>query len=189
MKAISFCLAALSVVFSLGCTNQTEITNKSEHVESNPQPMPEEKRPPIYVHIANMTAAELCDRLISIDTMPSRDPNVTDPIYESLIAKNDEATPCLVDKISDATPMPDPRYSVPHWQHFAVGDAAVFVLIDILRKDDLEREKLLIEMLPPKYQEEWKPNGIYAYFNYVSETKNRKALQNWWKKGLKENKK
>lgn len=188
MKVV-VCLVALCIVASVGCTSSTEIANKAAHAEPNPEATPDEAKPPIYVHISNMTSSELCDRLISIDTMPSRDPNITDPIYESLIAKGGEAIPCLVEKISDKTPMPDPRYSVPHWQHFAVGDAAVFILIDILRKDDLEREKLLIEMLPPKYEEEWETNGIYAYFNYVSEPQNRKELQAWWRRWLKESKK
>lgn len=134
-----------------------------------------------------MSASELCDRLISIDTMPTHEPNVTDPIYESLIAKGEEAIPCLVEKISDTTSMPDPRYSVPRWQHFKVGDAAVFILLDIISRDDLESEKLMIQSLSTKYAEEWETNGIYAYFSYVSESKNRSALQRWWKNWLKEN--
>lgn len=31
--------------------------------------------------------------------------------------------------------------------------------------------------------------GVYAYFNYVSDPSGRRAVQNWWKKWLKENKK
>jgi hypothetical protein len=131
---------------------------------------------------------ELCDRLGEIRKLPNRDPNDTDPIYEALIAKGDDAIPCLVQRITSDKKMPDPR-EAPTWQHYAVGDTAVFILIDILCSEDLEREKLLIEMLPPKYEEEWKTNGIYAYFNYVSEPRNRKELQNWWKKWLMDNKK
>lgn len=188
MKLVA-CFVASCLIASVGCSGTTYIANKAEHIEPpQSQATPDESKPPIYVHIAGMTSAELCNRLISIDTMPTRDPNITDPIYESLIARGNEAIPCLVDKVSDPTPMPDPRYSVPHWQHFAVGDAAVFILIDILRKDDIEREELLIDMLPPKYEEEWKTNGIYAYFNYVAEPKNRRELQRWWKNWLKENK-
>lgn len=183
------CLIVLCVVTSVGCSKPTEIADKVEQIEPQSQPTPDESKPPIYVHIASMTSDELCDRLISIDTMPSRDPNITDPIYESLIAKGGEAVPCLVEKISDTTAMPDPRYSVPHWQHFKAGDAAVIILLDIVTKDDQAWEKLMTESLPPKYAEEWETNGIYAYFNYVSEPKNRRKLQEWWKNWLKENSK
>lgn len=182
-------LVAFFIVFSVACAPSTEVGNTTANSEPDLQPIPERTKPEIPIHISNFSSSELCDRLISIDTLPTRDPNETDPIYEALILKGDDAIPCLVEKISDKTPMPDPRYSVPHWQHFAVGDTAVFVLIDILRKGDLERENLLIEMLPPKYEAEWETNGIYAYFSYVSEPKNRKELQSWWRKWLGENKK
>ncbi len=120
--------------------------------------------------------------------MPTKDPTITDPIYESLIAKGDEAIPCLVENIPDTTAMPDPRYSVPHWQHFAVGDTAVITILDIASQHDEDQwKKLMLRSLPLKYREEWESNGIYAYFNYVSEPQNRKALQNWWKNWLREN--
>jgi hypothetical protein len=82
--------------------------------------------------------------------------------------------------------MKDPR-EAPVWRHYAVGDTAVFILLRVVTKDDnQEWEKLFLKMLPPESQEEWKTNGIYAYFNYVSESKNRKSLQIWWKNWLKE---
>lgn len=71
--------------------------------------------------------------------------------------------------------MDDPR-SAPIWEHYKVGDTAVFLLVDIAGNDEL-----LEEMLPPPYRKEWKTNGIYAYFNYVSEPANRRLLQKWWK--------
>ncbi|MFN0279112.1 MAG: hypothetical protein ACKVRN_10980 [Pyrinomonadaceae bacterium] len=83
--------------------------------------------------------------------------------------------------------MNDPR-EAPVWSHYAVGDTAVFVLVSSVSGDDDKLEgSLLKEMLPPKYREE--TNGVYAYFNYVSEPKNRKELQNWWKNWLIKNKK
>lgn len=153
------------------------------------QPTPEKTKPPIPIHISGFSSSELCNRLISIDTLPTFDPNETDPIYEALMLKGEDAIPCLVDKISDLTPIPDPRYSVPHWQHFVVGDTAVFTMLDIIsRHDDGRWEELMQDSLPPKNRGEWKTNGVYAYFNYVSEPRNRKELQRWWKKWLKENK-
>ncbi len=84
--------------------------------------------------------------------------------------------------------MPDPRQA-PHWEHYAVGDTAVFILVDIISKDDDRlAAKLLVDMLPPAYRKEWKTNGVYAYFNYVSELNNRKELRQWWKNWLKNHK-
>ena len=187
MKEVS-CLMALWLVFSFGCTRSTEVADNALPIEPDHHQTSEEAKPPIPLHIASMSSAELCDRLISIDTLPTRDPTITDPIYESLIAKGDDAIPCLVEKISDTTATPDPRYSVPHWQHYKVGDTAVFTLLDIVSRDDSEWETLMIQSLSPMRAAEWKTNGIYAYFNYVSEAKNRKQLQAWWKKWLRENK-
>lgn len=132
----------------------------------------------------------LCNQLAKIRTLPTFEPTPTDPVYEELIARGDNAVPCLIEHIGDRKIVPDPRYSVPTWDSFAVGDTAFFVLLDILSKgDDRESERLLLESLPPKSREEWKTNGIYAYFNYVLESKNRKALQQWWKNWLNKNKK
>lgn len=63
-----------------------------------------------------------------------------------------------------------------------VGDTAAFILVDIAGDDDL-----LQQMLPPRYRDEWESNGIYAYFNYVSEEENRKELQKWWQDWLRDN--
>ena len=189
MKLI-FWLCAVSFVFSIACTRPHLISENSREPEPEFKTTPEIINCPIPIHIAGMSAPELCNRLISIDTLPDKEPAVTNPIYESLILKGDEAIPCLVENISDTTPIPDPRYSVTHWQHFAVGDTAVFILLKILSKDENSKwEKLMLEMLPPKYAAEWESNGVYAYFNYVSEERNRKVLRKWWIQWLKQNKK
>lgn len=188
MKVISGLF--LASVLTIACARPAVVREPKPESPPEAEPAPESEKPPIPVHIAGMTSIELCNRLISIDTLPTKDPAVTDPIYESLIAKGDEAISCLVENISDRTPMPDPRYSVPHWQHFVVGDAAVFILLDILsRGDHSEWKRMMIESLPPKSAEEWKTNGVYAYFNYVSEPANRKNLQLFWGKRLKSSKK
>ncbi len=114
---------------------------------------------------------------------------LSSPIYESLLLKGNEAIPCLVERIGNDTLIKDPSYSVPSWHRFAVGDTALFVLLRILSKgDDKEWEKRLLESLPQKYQEEWEFNGIYAYFNYVSEPQNCKELQSWWRNRQSKNK-
>ena len=124
---------------------------------------------------------ELCKRIGEIKKLPDRDPNDTDSIYEEVIARGNEAIPCLIEEIANETPMRDPR-SAPIWQNYKVGDTAIFLLVEITGQD-----QLLEEMLPTKYRAEWKTNGIYAYFNYVLETKNRRQLQRWWRTWVKEN--
>ncbi|MEO6655365.1 MAG: hypothetical protein ABIO36_04720 [Pyrinomonadaceae bacterium] len=156
-------------------------------IEATPEPEP--TKPPIPDDLLRASSEQLCAELQQIKTIPTFEPTPTDSIYEALIAKSNAAIPCLVSRISDKTPMKDPRYSVPNWQHFAVGDTAVFILLDIVaRGDDMLWENLMKEMLSAKYSKEWKTNGIYAYFNYVSEPKNRIELQRWWKKWLEDNK-
>lgn len=150
---------------------------------------PEKTKPPIPIEIRNLKADQLCNKLEDIKVIPNRVPEETDPIYESLILKGDESIPCLINRITDNKKVPDPRYSVPTWQHYAVGDTAVFTLLDIASTDDSEWEKLMLEMLPPRAEKEWDTNGIYAYFNYVSEQKNRHQLQNWWKDWFQKKKK
>lgn len=120
------------------------------------------------------SVGSLCKRLHEIKKLPYRDPNDTDPIYEALIARGKQAMPCLIEKITDETPMRDPR-EAPVWQHYKVGDTAVFILADIAKD-----EEILQQMLPAKYRKEWETNGVYAYFNYVSESENREELQRWW---------
>ena len=182
-------ILAIYALLLLGCTfaageNTVTTTNTAA---ATPEPKPTKYVVPD--EFMNAKPEELCDRLADIEVMPYKDPNDTDPIYEALIAKGKDAYPCLLNKITDATKMPDPRRA-PHWQHYAVGDTAVFILVrSIGAGDERLEEKLLIEMLPPASREEWKTNGVYAYFNYVSEPKHRRDLQRWWKKWLDDNKK
>lgn len=125
------------------------------------------------------SAESLCKRLWEIKKLPYRDPADTDPVYEALIAKGNEAVPCLIEKITDETLMEDPR-EAPSYQFYTIGDTAVFVLVRITKD-----EKMLQRMLPPKYQKEWKTEGVYAYFDYVAKTHNRRELQTWWRNWIK----
>ena len=137
-------LVSFLILFATACQRKSETATTSQPMASkSPEQIetePTKTKPPVPAVLLNSSAKELCAKLSEIKVIPSWDPNETDPIYEALIEKGDGTVPCLIEKISDKTLMPDPRYSVPHWQHFAVGDAAVFILIDILREDDLERE-------------------------------------------------
>ena len=187
MKLLLLFMGCVAVFPACSSPNEERIDQPTSQIEI--QPTPEPTKPPIPIHIAELTASELCERVGQIEVLPNRDPTITDPIYESLLLKGNEAIPCLVEKIGNDTLIKDPRYSVPTWHSYAVGDTALFVLLRIVSKgDDKEWEKRLLESLPRKYQEEWETNGIYAYFNYVLEPKNRKELQRWWKAWLSKNK-
>jgi hypothetical protein len=128
-----------------------------------------------------MDVESLCERLSSIRKIPYRDPKNSDPIYDALIAKGNEAIPCLVDKVIDVTEMSDPR-EAPPVEGYTVGDTAVFILLAITN----QRNHPEI-MLPPKYAKLWETEGIYSYFAYVEKLENRKKVQQWWKHWMAEN--
>lgn len=172
------------LMWLFGCgTAHSEKSNIVAANTNHPTPQPTET---VNTTFLDEDVESLCNRLHEIEKIPHKDPNETDPIFEALIAKGKEAMPCLVEKITDETPMHDPRQSV-IWQHYKVGDTAVFMLLRIAHEDEILRVELLQEMLPEEYRKEWKTNGVYAYFNYVSESKNRQELQRWWQNWMKKN--
>lgn len=185
MKLVVLTIIVCAVCL-LGC--ERSIANNENEPPRTPdaQPTPKPTKPPIPAELLNLSSSQLCDRLADIKVIPTFEPTPTDPIYEALVAKGDDAIPCLIDNITDKREVPDPRYSVPIWQHYAVGDTAVFILIEIVDPDP-NSEALYKEMIPPTYRKEWETNGMYAYFNYVSTARNRKELQRWWKSWIKQN--
>ncbi len=177
-------VVSVSLALSLACRNisSSGINTESAATAEELSPVPE-PTPTIHPKLLNAKSSELCDRLAEIKKLPNRDPDDTDPLYEALIAKGDQAYSCLIEKITVAKKMPDPR-EAPKWKHYAVGDTAIFILVRSVGKTDVGEEELLKEMLPPPFRKEWETNGIYAYFNYVSDPNNRKTLQLWWKNRL-----
>jgi len=178
VKAVVFCPLLLMWLFGCGIAN-SERSNLMIANTTHPTPQPIET---LNTTFRDENVESLCNRLSEIKKLPYRDPNDTDPIYEALIAKGKEAMPCLIEKITDETPMTDPR-EAPPWRYYKVGDTAVFILARISK----DEEEILKKMLPIKYRKEWETNGVYAYFNYVSESKNRDELQRWWRNWIKEN--
>jgi hypothetical protein len=190
-KVFTWLVVCLSVTLLPACNNISSADGGTKSAATPPQVSPntEPPSPTIDPELLNAQPTELCDRLAEIKKLPYRDPSDTDAIYEALIAKGEQAYPCLVEKITDSKKMPDPR-DAPVWPHYAVGDTAVFILVrSVSGENDSLEEKLLLEMLPKNYREEWKTNGVYAYFNYVSAPKNRKELQRWWKNWIGKNNK
>jgi len=119
------------------------------------------------------TADLLCGKLNELKRMPFKDKIAGDTVYDGLIARGKEAIPCLIERITDTTLMEDPR-EAPHIQDFKVGDAAIFMLHRIT-------EKPLQDILPNEIKKHWETEGVYAYFNYVENPKNRKKIKALWK--------
>lgn len=113
----------------------------------------------------------LCDRIIEIKIMPFKDEPVDDPAYNAIMEAGEKTIPCLIGKITDATSMPDPR-SAPRYQGIdnKVGDVALWLIRRITNLD-------FVQFLPPQVQEDFKEEGVLAYFKYVRDETHRKELQ------------
>lgn len=123
---------------------------------------------------ARSRAEALCKRLSEIKNMPFKREKVSDEVYSGLAELNEAAIPCLIEKLTDTTRMPDPRHEPTFSDFFTVGDAAFFTLIRLV---DVPFEKVL----PDEVMSKWKERGLYAYFEYVQKDENRKKLQIKWR--------
>ncbi len=126
----------------------------------------------------NTNPNTLCSRIAEIKHL-SRPGNPADDVaHQALVEAGSSVFPCLIDKLSDTTPMKDPR-GIPGPTDTKVGDVAYFVLV---RMADIS----FVELLPKDVQKEYETEGVYAYHSYVSKRKNRLQLQanlrEWYKK-------
>jgi hypothetical protein len=96
-----------------------------------------------------------------------------DDAYLALMGAGDAVLPCLIDRISDTTPMPDPRMA-PRYGGTVVGDVAVFMLTRKTGRD-------FTEFLPDDVKASYAIRGVYAYFDYVAEPAHRRDLQERWR--------
>lgn len=117
------------------------------------------------------TSNILCDRVSEIKHLPFKDGDETeiDKTYKSLYDAGETVIPCLINKVTDTTPMKDPR-NIPGPTDTRVGDVAYFVLVGISKLN-------FIELLPAQVQKEYETEGVYAYHQFVSNRKNRVKLQ------------
>lgn len=113
----------------------------------------------------------LCDKLVEIKVLPHKDEPIDDPAYNALIGAGEKAIPCLIRRITDTSSMPDPR-TAPGYTGIdnKVGDVALWVLGDITKVD-------FIQFLPSQVQEDFKEEGVLAYFRYVRKNEHRRVLQ------------
>jgi hypothetical protein len=126
----------------------------------------------VYGSGSSNDSPSLCERLSEIRSVPMKGEG-SDDIYAGLRRLGEAAVPCLIDKITDATPMPDPRMA-PKYSRTVVGDVAVFVLVRITATE-------FQVLLPTDVQENYRSRGVYAYFDYVAQRGHRADLQERWR--------
>jgi len=113
-----------------------------------------------------------CERISEIRSIPMKGQG-SDEAYVDLMKAGDSAVPCLIEKITDTTPMPDPRMA-PKYSGTVVGDVAVFMLTRITETE-------FQALLPEEVKESYRDSGVYAYFKYVAEPEHREELQKRWR--------
>ena len=116
---------------------------------------------------ADVGSTVSCPHVESIKTLPFRGERGVDPSYDRL-RFDDACEVVLIRSLDSVKKMADPRQMPPD-QRFAVGDAALFVL--------LERRGLEVEaVVPAEVAERMRRQGIYAYFDYVATPGGRSAM-------------
>lgn len=113
-------------------------------------------------------AKALCNRVSEIKALPHYDENGVDAAYDALAQAGESVVPCLIDKITDTTIMPDPR--CPRISDTKVGDVAYFVLVRIIKIG-------FSELFPPDVKDTYKKEGVFAYHEYIERRGKRKELQ------------
>ena len=126
--------------------------------------------------MSDLYAADVCDRLPEVRTIPFKDESVPDNAFNEIIKAGEDAIDCLVARLVDATPMADPRKSFTS-RRFVVGDLASILLCRITGRP-------FEDQLPPEVRQDFPTRGVAAYFDYVEVRENRKALQANWKQWL-----
>jgi len=125
----------------------------------------------VYSQSGNVSSADaraVCNRVARIKTLPMKgDPGI-DAAYDAIVSAGDAVVPCLIQKITDVTPIRDPRCLFS--ERTTVGDIAYFVLVDITKLD-------FVELLPANVQKKIQTNGVYAYHDYIRRKGARSQLQ------------
>lgn len=118
-----------------------------------------------------LSAIEACSQLAKIKAMPIKaDSPATDPYHLVLRSDPKSASACLIDRITDPTPMADPRFEPTKVDGFAVGDLAFFILSD-LGVVSFEG------VLPREVAQQLTDRGVFAYFDWIKRPGNRAWLQ------------
>lgn len=125
----------------------------------------------------------LCNRVSEVKVLPFKGEQVDDPAYNALINAGETVLPCLIEQVTNTTRMRDPRQA-PKYEDTTVGDVAYFIIIHITKLD-------FTELLPTQVQNDYKEEGVYAYFKFVEKKENRRklkiALDKWYHEKYKQN--
>ena len=117
--------------------------------------------------------SDICGKLAQVKRIPFKDERVEDKTYNEIVQLGESVVPSLIECLTDLTKMREPR-SAPSYDDFRVGDLAFFLLLDITKVP-------FEQMLPKSVRAQLPSQGVYAYFEYVENPANRKALQKRWK--------
>lgn len=127
--------------------------------------------PPAPLHQQQLAklADRMCSQLPNLALLPFKDDRFSgDDVHDTLVMLGPLSIPCLVDRITDETWMPDPRQA-PTAPDVRAGDIAFLILNRLGVDFDV--------VLPMLDKEKWEGAGIYAYFAWANQPGNRKRLQ------------
>lgn len=113
-------------------------------------------------------AGKMCSQLPNVALLPFKSELSGDDVHDTLVMLGPLAVPCLVDRITDDTWMPDPRQA-PVAPDVRAGDIAFFILTRLGVDFDV--------VLPMLDKEQWEGVGIYAYFAWARRPGSRERLQ------------
>lgn len=154
--------ALLSIlIFSAACDSSAKT-----------HPGPQSPSPPPVAQVQQLTDDEvrgLCNRMADIKVLPMKEERGVDATYDAFMTAGVRVVPCLIEKVTDETAVPD-VWHTPTYGDTRLGDVAVFLIGDITQLD-------FYTLLPIKVQAKVHDQGVYAYFEYVEKPKNRKILQ------------
>ena len=150
-------------------------------MQQRPEPTLDEIRKSQLKGITLQDAKELaelmCRQLPNAAAFPLKSFLSGDDVHDTLVLLSGVAQPCLVDRITDSTWMPDSR-SEP-LAAFHAGDAALWILADA----GLDWGKVVVPLLN---QKQWNGVGVFAYFDWINRGNHRKLVQDAVKRWLKE---
>ncbi len=125
----------------------------------------------VYSQSGNLSSADarrICNRIAEIKTLPMKGEPGIDAAYDAIVGAGAAVVPCLIQNITNVTPVRDPRCLFS--EKTTVGDIAYFVLVDITKLE-------FAELLPLAVQKKIQSNGVYAYHDYVRRKGARSQLQ------------
>jgi hypothetical protein len=108
-----------------------------------------------------------CERLLAIDGLPMKT-SYSELLEGKGIEDSVGLRKCLAANIVSTVSTKDPR-GAPVVQSYVEGDNAFFLLA-------LKYDWKIEDFLDEEHRDKWDSEGIYAYFQFVSNQKNRESL-------------